>query len=341
MSDMCNLNGKGKSNVEFPFPSGRESRSKKIKLHDPDMVRNTKNRPAADDHKAHLKKFLRWIAGRHAKHGGVTEIRILQDQPIGAVFSGYFDLDHSKELIDQLLPEDRERVPFGEHPRIGEANIYVCLHPAKPELLARSAYSFHKCPATADADIVAFDLVLIDIDPVRASGISATKEEKLAAKAVRDKIKAWLAKRGITSISGDSGNGYHLLIPTIPYSDVADASERTKLLLQLLDKKFSIAGKVKIDTGVANPARISKVYGSKAMKGSDISDRPHRYAKVWFPKKIRNIDLFEILKKELADFRKERESQSTVPATSKVRDRGTDPTRNGRTDWDQERRAPC
>ena len=251
------------------------------------------------------RKFLKFILHRHAKHGGVTEIRLIQEQGGNVIRSGYWDPDHLDELIDQLAPRNRDKVPFGEHPRIREANVYVCLHPADPTLLARSANSFAKCPATANGDIVAFDLVLIDIDSVRPSGISATKEEKGAAREVRDSILKWLAKRGITPIQGDSGNGYHLLIPTIPYPDPTAAAERTAEFLKLLDKKFSTVG-AKIDTGVSNPARISKVYGTLAMKGTNMPDRPHRFAKVQFPENLQNVNLFKILKRDMDAFAKKR-----------------------------------
>ena len=162
-----------------------------------------------------------------------------------------------------------------------------------------AAFEFLRCSGTSNEDVVAVDVVLIDIDPVRASGISATKNEKLAARDVSDKVLAWLAKYGITAIRGDSGNGYHLLIPTIPYSNTQAVTDRVEQFLHLLDKKFSTAT-VKIDTTVGNPARISKVYGTLAMKGSNTADRPHRYAKVCFPKDLQDVDLFKVLKKELS-----------------------------------------
>jgi hypothetical protein len=121
---------------------------------------------------------------RHRKQGGTTEIRILQDHPHRSVYSGYFDLEHLDDLVELLRPIARNKVPYGEHPRIGEANLYVTLHPVNSALKARSDNQFSRCAATSDADIVAFDLVPIDIDPVRPAGIAATAAEKKHARKV-------------------------------------------------------------------------------------------------------------------------------------------------------------
>ena len=97
-----------------------------------------KRKSNAADREKNLREHLAWILGRHKKHGGVTEVRLIQEHPVKNIWSGYWDPDHLDELVDLLLPEDREKVPYGQHPRIGEANVYVCLHPADPQLLARS-----------------------------------------------------------------------------------------------------------------------------------------------------------------------------------------------------------
>lgn len=230
-----------------------------------------------------LLPFVRWILDRHQQCGGITEIRILGGGRRG-VWSGYFDGKHCDDLVQAILPTARVRskVPYDDYPRIGEANVYFTLQAVHADLLARSANWIRRAETTtSDADIVAYCLFAIDIDPVRKAGISATDEEKAHAWAVAEKIVAWFAEHGIRSMIADSGNGCHLLIPTTPYTGAAVtvAAGKARVLLKLLDGNFSTA-QAKIDTDVFNPGRIFKLYGTLAMKGDPVPDRPHRWASV-------------------------------------------------------------
>src|SRR5262249_41928599 len=156
----------------------------------------------------------------------------------------------------------------------------------------RSAYELGRCPGTSDADIVAYHLFAVDVDPVRPKGISATDEEKQEAKKVAYAVGRWLKDRGIDFIPADSGNGYHLLVPTVPYPDLARASADALALLQLLDKQFT-TDKASVDTTIYNPGRILKLYGTLAVKGSNMPDRPHRFARVKLGHIPKDIDLFK------------------------------------------------
>jgi hypothetical protein len=247
-----------------------------------------------------LRKFVRWLTKRHAAQGGVTEIRAIADRPNKAVWSAYVKPDDVENIVATIQPVERPKIPYGEHPRDGEATFYFTLNTVKPALYARSAGTFNRCEATADADVVAYSLFPIDIDAVRPAGISATDDEKKAARKVANKIRDWLVTKGITPLVADSGNGAHLLIPTVPYQDVPATSAKAHQLLKILDKKFS-TDRAKVDTTVANPARIFKLYGTKSVKGSDVPDRPHRYADIDVSDVPPDIDLFEILKDELKE----------------------------------------
>ena len=225
-----------------------------------------------------------------------------------------------------LLPTERAKIPFGEAPRIGEANFYFTMQPANPALLARSAYKFGKCQATADADIIAYHLFAVDVDPVRPSGISATDAEKKEAALVGQAIKHWLWDRGVDSIAADSGNGFHLLVPTIPYLDVPVASQNAKSLLHLLDNKFSTAT-AKVDTTIYNAGRILKLYGTKSVKGSSIPERPHRYARISMKEIPDDVDLFDVLKTEMDAFSKASEVVAVKPTTSATTTKATKSTK--------------
>jgi hypothetical protein len=62
---------------------------------------------------------------------------------------------------------------------------------------------------TSDSDIIQRSWILIDCDPKRASGISATDGEKKSAHHTAGKIYSWLRAYGFEEpVIADSGNGY-------------------------------------------------------------------------------------------------------------------------------------
>jgi len=259
--------------------------------------------------------FLAWITERHRHCGGVTEIRILSG---GKVHCGWYDADHQRELLEAIRPVERQKVPYGEHPRIGEANIYFTMQVVNPDLLARRANRVDLAKtgeATSDADILAYTIFAVDIDPKRIAGVSATAKEKRATYAVKEKVKEWFAEHGIRCIEADSGNGYHLLIPTITYTGGAavTASEKAHLLLSLLAEKFNTDA-VEVDTTISNLSRILKLYGSKAVKGDHTESRPHRWSGIDLSNIPPDIDLFAVLQDELDAF-----SAKQARATGNVR----------------------
>ena len=274
----------------------------------------------------HLVPFSQWLMQRHQKLGGVTEIRVIADKPAKMIWSGYFDPGHIDELVKQIEPDSdgpRKKIPYGETARIGEAQFYFTMQPANPDLLAQSANELSRCQATSDGDTIAYTLFGADLDPERPAGISATDEEKAEARKVADKVGKSFKQRGIAFILADSGNGCHLLVPTIAYEDVKQASDNAHTLLQLLDKQFT-TDKVKIDTTIYNPSRILKLYGTKAVKGSNVPDRPHRYATIDLKKIPADVDLFKLVAKELDDFRAaaqpaKKETTTAKTTTAKVK----------------------
>jgi hypothetical protein len=117
--------------------------------------------------------------------------------------------------------------------------------------------------------------LLIDADPRRPTDTMATEVEKAAARAAIDQILPWLASRGIGDvIVGDSGNGYHLLVPIDMPNDEA-SREACQAFLHDLDARFG-SDKVKIDRVVYNAARITRLYGTMNIKGANTPERPHR-----------------------------------------------------------------
>lgn len=159
----------------------------------------------------------------------------------------------------------------------------MTLNPVLPALLARAANKVPAVgkddPTTGDRDIVRRHRFLIDLDPLRPSGISASEEEKRAAIEHGRQVAAALRDEGWpTPIAGDSGNGGHLVYRIdLPAED----SGLVQHALEAIDFRYSDAA-VKIDTSVANPARICKVYGTAARKGDSTADRPHRLSRITY-----------------------------------------------------------
>lgn len=206
--------------------------------------------------------------------GSVFEVRILEPRRTGRSFVprviyGYFN-DPAKVpgALNALHLE-------------GAKGIYITLNPVNPALLARSHNKFTEAKdgqTTADKDIVCRRWLLVDADPKRPAGISASDEEKAHALEKTRAVYSHLKGVGWPEpIVADSGNGYHLLYRV----DMPADSETVKQCLTALDQTFSDE-KTSVDTTVFNPARIVKLYGTRAEKGDDCPDlsRTHRLSKL-------------------------------------------------------------
>ena len=115
---------------------------------------------------------------------GVVEVRALGVER-GGIVSGYFDVRHRDDLLHAVAEVG------------GFANgVYLTLNPVKPDLFARSAnrckkYARH---TTGDQDITYRRSILLDFDPKRPSGISATNTEHTAAIDRAKEVVEWLAR---------------------------------------------------------------------------------------------------------------------------------------------------
>ncbi len=163
--------------------------------------------------------------------------------------------------------------------------VYVTLNPVRSDLLARAANRLkRRAPeTTADGDIVVRRWLLIDVDPVRPSGVSATDEELELARQRASAIAVFLSLQDWPEpIVAMSGNGYHLLYQIDLPVDDADLVRR--VLIAVADHFDD--DRVKIDRSVHNPARITKIIGTMARKGDDlaasegVTARPHRRSKL-------------------------------------------------------------
>ncbi|QDV41415.1 hypothetical protein Enr13x_12540 [Stieleria neptunia] len=221
---------------------------------------------------------------------GVYEIRIFEtpDKKGGsfkATASGYYnDADAAASHVRQWS-------------RVEPPGIYVTINPVDDSLLARSANKivFRAKHATADGDIQRRRWIFIDIDPVRPSGISATKEESDAAVAKCREIYDWLKGRDWPEpIRAMSGNGTYLFYRV----DLPNDNESEKLVQSFIN---AVADRftdefVDIDRKVFNASRVAKIGGTWARKGENlagidgIEDRPHRQSVFVTPETIETVE---------------------------------------------------
>lgn len=72
-----------------------------------------------------------------------------------------------------------------------------------------------------------------------------------------------------------SGNGGHLLIQICEQPNNEDTRKKKERLVRFLSQKFSNANAI-VDSTVYNMSRPCKLYGTMAVKGDNVPDRPHR-----------------------------------------------------------------
>lgn len=217
--------------------------------------------PGRDDAIRHAQRFF-------GAPGDVIELRALgvRKGQFSATVSGYFD--SAEKLVDAAAELD------------GHAEgIYLTLNPVRADLLARANNRLVTGPkhATADTDVRVRRLLLVDLDPRRPSGISATDEERRVARSRADEIASFLMSVGFTDpIQGDSGNGFHLIYRVdLPVGD----NELVKRVLEALAFRFD-DDRVQVDQTVHNAARITKLFGTLARKGDSTAERPHRRSRL-------------------------------------------------------------
>lgn len=195
----------------------------------------------------------------------LTEIRLIS--PEGKIGSGYF------KDIETLLSEVRKYSGYG---------VYYTINTPIDEVydrIQKDHICFKVKSTTQDKEIKGRDEVVIDLDPVRASGINSTEEELGFAKKKANEIYKWLLAQGFyPPLCNISANGCHLKLRcALKNSD--ENTEIVKKFLAVIDMLFSDE-KVDCDTTLHNASRILKCCGTMSNKGSDDpnSDRPRRMA---------------------------------------------------------------
>ena len=221
---------------------------------------------------AMIKKYINETELRKAilqlfKEGDLFEVRIIENSKKKPL-SGYF------KDVETLL-KAFEKVD------LRNTNVYVTLHCLKDELYARqqSDHFLAGANSTQDTEVVGYEWLFIDLDPVRPTGISSSDEELHEAYKTARLITMYLKDHGFEDpVKGLSGNGAHLLykIQLLNNDENKSLVKRClKALAMLFDNE-----KVKVDVSNFNPSRVCKLYGTLAQKGTNKKDRPYRFSRI-------------------------------------------------------------
>ena len=181
------------------------------------------------------------------------------------------------------------------------AQIWVGLNPINPDTM------LIKNGTPKDEDILNRLTVLFDIDiaheendPLKKE--AATNIEVENARLVSESVITDLRAKGIEPLVNFSGNGWHIIVKTIPYPNTPEFKDRTELLLECMNRKHGNKD-AKIDTCVFDARRVVKVPGTLSVKGSNTSDRPWRMSRVVeMPDTEKAYDIFELYKFEITEY---------------------------------------
>ena len=187
----------------------------------------------------------------------LVELRLLGGKKTA---SGYFT------DVDTIL---RELVPYTQDKRT-LWNAYFVMNSLHPVCLDREQQNkivTFPASTTGDKEIIGRDWVLIDIDCERMAGVNATSQEAQYAYAKAEQVESFLLAQGFNQpIKVFSGSGIHLYLKCA--LACTDSNDRLiENFLQALGMLFNDAN-CKIDSKVANRARISRLMGTWNRKGS-------------------------------------------------------------------------
>jgi hypothetical protein len=181
-----------------------------------------------------------------------------------------------------------------------QLSAYTCLNPCKPELYARRPDKIERAAAgeaVSDSEVLLRRWLLVDCDPIRPKGVSATDAQKAAAEQLVQQAYRYLTEQLQLPrpVVGDSGSGFHLLLRLADFPNDTTSKWACQQLLKRVVEHCKHDG-AKIDVSMFNAARVCKLPGTVARKGSDIPEQPHRLAKLLnIPEPIKAIGLDQLM----------------------------------------------
>lgn len=192
------------------------------------------------------------------------EVRVIYNNK--QMYSGYF------RSADALMRG------FDELRNFGDCNIYITLNSLNEacyDRVQKDRFEKNAKATTSDNDVVGYDWLMIDLDPIRPTGTSSTDAQIAKAKDKGNKIYKFMKNLGFNDpLFGFSGNGVHLLY-RVHIQNFGDKIQVIQKGLQTLDMLFS-DDEIGVDMKNYNPSRVCKLYGTMAQKGANSPERPHR-----------------------------------------------------------------
>lgn len=119
-------------------------------------------------------------------------------------------------------------------------------------------------------NIVGREYLVVDIDPVRASGSNSTEAQLVESYALACRIHNFIP----SLFMGCSGNGWHLIYKC-RLENTDEDNQLVNEFYDCLDKLFSTPTQ-KIDTCMADINRLTKIYGTMSRKAPHTDDCPQR-----------------------------------------------------------------
>lgn len=219
--------------------------------------------------------------------GFLIEIRALHITKKNDVHSGYFK--SYEEAYNAIQQYD------------SDYNIYFIFNIINEMCysMAQKDKMLYGVDTTADKDIIARNWVMIDLDPNRlGKKVSSTDEERERSKMKAHEVRNYLRDQGFSyPVVCSSGSGYHLMYRVDGWANTPENEKVVSNFLNALALLFTDKF-VDVDIKVGNAARITKLYGTMARKGSpNDTIRPHRLSKiVLIPDEILSTDKSLFLK---------------------------------------------
>ncbi|MEY3937883.1 MAG: hypothetical protein RL659_724 [Pseudomonadota bacterium] len=152
-------------------------------------------------------------------------------------------------------------------------NMYATLNPLRSGL--------RQSAAATDVDVICRRRLLIDIDRDTGKDHPATDADIAAAKSLGDQIASHLDGLGWpVPVRILSGNGHHLIYPLDDLPNTDEITKDVRDLLRNLKAQFSVNG-LSVDTTVSNASRVTKIPGTLARRGTEITNHPYRLARIY------------------------------------------------------------
>ncbi|WP_435016684.1 hypothetical protein TA3x_004257 [Tundrisphaera sp. TA3] len=216
--------------------------------------------------------------------GQVYELRVIESS--NGTISGYFDdLDRMTDAaVNLTLGCIKVDTQYGPKQVFDCKAVYMVANPVKKSLLSRACNRVKAIPkggkTTEDVQVIHRNRLFIDLDSIcEDEDINATDAEHDYACSTAAKVKDYLSGLGFPDpCYCSSGNGSHLIygidLPNDAATETMIVSFINSLKLRFTDDK------VKIDTVVANAARLIPIYGTWKRKSDHTEDNPQRIAKI-------------------------------------------------------------